>query len=353
MNGTRPPTPGRRLASARLHRSGRDPQRVLLVTESVLLGASTAAPFAELLADRVATRTGRGLDLDIAWDLGPVLRAVTHSTEAWRLWRYEAVVVLARTSGEEDAGGWRRERIRRIADQVLPELARASSVLIVRIGAPSPRDHRWDGPTVSSLRVPDDEDGAGRGGADAVADRLVGLLGAADREAGAGTGGTARERRDLPQPEAERQQAVDRVTDALGGLTPHLERVVLLARNTFGVPFAQVNLLDHGRIRTLAYVGAAGDDAEQPICTITVRGSGPTIIADTWEDHRLDANPHVHAAAHPVRFYAAHPIESLDGYRIGTLCVFDLVPHDPADVDPAVLRDLAQLAEAEISTLPD
>jgi GAF domain-containing protein len=53
-----------------------------------------------------------------------------------------------------------------------------------------------------------------------------------------------------------------------------------------------------------------------------------------------------------VRFYAAHPIESQDGFRIGTLCVFDLVPHDVGEVDGAVLRDLALLAEAEISALP-
>ena len=60
----------------------------------------------------------------------------------------------------------------------------------------------------------------------------------------------------------------------------------------------------------------------------------------------------MHGGDHPVRFYAAHPIESIDGYRIGTLCVFDLKPHDLRDIDPSVLRDLALLAEAEISTLP-
>ncbi|MGT2426064.1 hypothetical protein [Amnibacterium kyonggiense] len=354
MDGTRPPAPGRRLAASRLHRSGRDPHRVLLVGESALLDAAGTAPVAGLLANGVAARTGRGLDLDVAWDLGPVLRAVTRSTESWRLWRYEAVVVLARSSASDGVVGWRRERIRRIAEQVLPALARSSSVLLVRIGDPSSHDGRWDGPAVSSITVPADGTAAlGPGAADAVADRVAALLAAADRAGRAHGGATARERRDVPQPEAERQRAAARAVEALGGMTPHLERVVLLARNTFGVPFAQVNLLDRGGIRTLAFVGATGDDAEQPICTITVRGSGPTIIADTWEDHRLDGNPHVHAAAHPVRFYAAHPIESLDGYRIGTLCVFDLVPHDPADVDPVVLRDLAQLAEAEISALLD
>jgi GAF domain-containing protein len=290
--------------------------------------------FVELLADRVAASTHRGLDLDVVWDLAPVLQAVTGATAAWRLWRYEAVVVLVGDQAPGLSGRWRTARLSRLADRVLPALAEASRVLVVRLGEDGLLER---GPTR----------------ADAVAERVAGLLVQAGEHAEAGTGRTASERRAQPEDEAGRQLAVDRTTEALGGLTPHLERVVLLARNTFDVPFAQVNLLDHGRIRTLAYVGAPGDSAEQPICTITVRGSGPTIIGDTWDDPRLDTNPHVHGSDHPVRFYAAHPIESLDGYRIGTLCVFDLKPHEVQDVDTAVLRDLALLAEAEISTLPD
>jgi GAF domain-containing protein len=324
-----------------MHRSGPDAQRVLL-------------------ADGIAERTGRGLDLDVMTDLGPALQAVAAATEAWRLWRYEAVVVLMQESQVQAASHWWSGRIARMAQRVLPELAAASRVLLVRLREDSsvvdPSASSWQdgaaGPAVSSLAVPLAAiDGSGRrqDGTAAIADRVAVLL--RDAEAGAGHGGTARERRAQPEPEADRQRAVDRASEALGGLTPDLERVVLLARNTFSVPFAQVNLLDRGRIRTLAFVGATGDGAEEPICTIAVRGSGPTVIADTWQDHRFDANPHVHGP-HPVRFYAAHPIESVDGYRIGTLCVFDLVPHDEGDVDPAVLRDLALLAEAEISVLP-
>ena len=356
MIPARGPDGGRRFAASRLHRSGSDAQRVLLVGDRSLVGDV----FADRFADGIAERSGRGLDLDVMTDLGPALQAVAAATEAWRLWRYEAVVVLMQESQVQAASHWWSGRIARIAQRVLPELAAASRVLLVRLRADSsvvePRAS-WaqDGaarPVVSSLAVPlAAVDGTGRrqDGAAVIAERVAVLL--RDAEAGAGHGGTAQERRALPEPEADRQRAVDRASEALGGLTPDLERVVLLARNTFSVPFAQVNLLDRGRIRTLAFVGATGDGAEEPICTIAVRGSGPTVIADTWQDHRLDANPHVHGP-HPVRFYAAHPIESVDGYRIGTLCVFDLVPHAEDDVDPAVLRDLALLAEAEISVLP-
>jgi hypothetical protein len=355
---------GRRIAVSRLHRTGTAVQRVLVVADGTWVhepDESAEHRFVELLADRVAARTHRGLDLDVVWDLAPVLQAVTGATAAWRLWRYEAVVVLVGDQLPGFSGRWRTARLSRLADRVLPALAEASRVLVVRLrsGAPAAGRDSWalpDHGALSSLSVRLGDDGLlerGPARADAVADRVAGLLEQAGEQAETGTGRTASERRAEPEDEAGRQLAVDRTTEALGGLTPHLERVVLLARNTFDVPFAQVNLLDHGRVRTLAYVGAPGDSAEQPICAITVRGSGPTIIGDTWTDRRLDSNPHVHGAEHPVRFYAAHPIESLDGYRIGTLCVFDLKPHDVQDLDVAVLRDLALLAEAEISTLPD
>ncbi|GAA4750624.1 hypothetical protein GCM10025783_23920 [Amnibacterium soli] len=362
MIPARGPDGGRRFAASRMHRSGPDAQRVLLVGDRALVdGDGDVTGIADRIADGIAARSGRGLDLDVMTDLGPALQAVAAATQAWRLWRYEAVVVLMQESQVQAASRWWSGRIARIAQRVLPELAAASRVLLVRLRDDSsvvaPNASWWedDGTrsVVSSLAVPlATVDGTGRrqDGSAAIADRVAVLLRGADADAG--HGGTAAERRALPEPEADRQRAVDRASEALGGLTPDLERVVLLARNTFAVPFAQVNLLDRGRIRTLAFVGATGDGVEEPICTISVRGSGPTVIADTWQDHRLDANPHVHGPQHPVRFYAAHPIESVDGYRIGTLCVFDLVPHDERDVDRSVLRDLALLAEAEISVLP-
>lgn len=352
------------IAVSRIHRSGLAPQRVLLVGDGSFVDEpydEDELRFADLFADRVSDRTMRGLDLDVVWDLAPVLQAVTGATEAWRLWRYEAVVVLVREPSAQEAGRWRSARAGRLARKVIPSLAVASRVLVVRlrVGADlglESVDVPWDDRSLmSSIGVELGSDGLFQPGpmrADAIADEVATLLHDCGDRAAAGIGGTASERRALPQPEADRQRAVDRTTEALGGLTPHLQRVVLMARNTFDVPFAQVNLLDHGRVRTIAFVGSPGDAAEQPICAITVLGSGPTIIPDTWQDHRLDENPHVHGVDHPVRFYAAHPIESLDGYRIGTLCVFDLKPHDVDDIDPSVLRDLALLAEAEISTLP-
>ena len=353
---------GRRVASARLHRTGADAQRVLLVGDGTFIAERIGrggSSLADLIADRIVQRTGRGLDLDAVWDLAPALQAVGASTQAWRLWRYEAVVVVVQEPQLHEAGWW-AGRVTRLAHRVIPELAEASGVLVVRLrprddDGPYPRIGGSGSSPVSSIAVPLTEGGRlpdPSARADEIAGRVARLLDEADDRSAHGDGRTAGERRAAPEPEGDRQRAVDRTSEHLGAVTPDLERVVLLARNTFEVPFVQVNLLDRGRIRTLAFVGAPGDSAEQPLCTIAVGASGPTIIADTWADRRLDANPHVHDAQHPVRFYAAHPIESQDGFRIGTLCVFDFVPHAVDEVDGAVLRDLALLAEAEISALP-
>ena len=107
MGGTRSTTSGGRIATSRLHRSGTDAQRVLVVGDGSFVNEPDDPEqlrFTDLLADRIAARTRRALDLDVVWDLAPVLHAVTSSTGAWRLWRYEAVVVLVREP-TADGGG--------------------------------------------------------------------------------------------------------------------------------------------------------------------------------------------------------------------------------------------------------
>ena len=61
----------------------------------------------------------------------------------------------------------------------------------------------------------------------------------------------------------------------------------------------------------------------------------------------LRSSPLVHGPR-PIRFYAAHPIESAEGWRIGSFCVYDSQPRDVRGLDLSVLRDLALLAQAEL-----
>ncbi|MBO9045828.1 hypothetical protein JYQ29_00480 [Curtobacterium flaccumfaciens pv. flaccumfaciens] len=67
--------------------------------------------------------------------------------------------------------------------------------------------------------------------------------------------------------------------------------------------------------------------------------SGPTVIEDAWDRSR----PQV-ARRGRIRFYAGHPLEDLDGTRVGAVCVFDPAPRVAGTVELDLLRDFAVLA---------
>jgi len=67
-----------------------------------------------------------------------------------------------------------------------------------------------------------------------------------------------------------------------------------------------------------------------------------------WQDARFSGNPRVIDAPN-LRFYAAQPLRSSDGYVIGTLCVLDTQPRQINADDLAAFADLAALAEDELN----
>ncbi len=72
------------------------------------------------------------------------------------------------------------------------------------------------------------------------------------------------------------------------------------------------------------------------------------VVPNLSEDPRFADNPLV-AAEPRVRFYAGCPLRSLDGYRLGTLCVIDLKPRQPDPDQIRTLQDLAAIAELELN----
>jgi diguanylate cyclase (GGDEF)-like protein len=52
-----------------------------------------------------------------------------------------------------------------------------------------------------------------------------------------------------------------------------------------------------------------------------------------------------------IRFYAGCPLTVANGSRLGTLCLFDEKPRTMDDEEQAILRDLAHMAEQELSAI--
>ncbi|MGW2225508.1 PP2C family protein-serine/threonine phosphatase [Streptomyces formicae] len=145
--------------------------------------------------------------------------------------------------------------------------------------------------------------------------------------------------------EARRIEAVRRY-DILG--TPPdgaFDRIAALAARLFGAPMATVTIVDTDRVWFKAAYGLDGvTQAGRDACLSTsavLRGT-PLVIRDTHRAPLARAHPMVTGPA-GVRFYAAAPITTADGYRIGAVDVLDTRPRRITPERTAALTDLAAL----------
>lgn len=340
-------TRGTRLHVRRLHHSGPAPLRVLVVGDRAATGG-----LADRVLDRVWLSTRRGVDLDVLGDLKPVLHAVDRTFDEWRLGRYEAVVLVVDDRLESPLRIRTVHRLKEVLQHVLDDTAGDSRVIVAEAAAPHQDGGRHAGPvpsrvervvrTLTAPRVAFCAE-VERPLAEAVCDEIRAGLDAAAED-------TAAARRDLPDDEAERQQALDDLGIVGAAPDPRLDDLVELARTAFGTECAEINFLDHDRQWKMAVAGSERrpNPRAHSFCARTIEQGTPTVIADAQRDPRVKDSP-LAWGPHPIRFYAAHPIESEDGYRIGSFCVYDSEPREPDDVNLDVLRDLALMAQAEIT----
>lgn len=149
-----------------------------------------------------------------------------------------------------------------------------------------------------------------------------------------------------PDNENERQHALDATGLLNSGSEARFDRITRLARQLFSVPIALVSLIDYER---QWFKSRQGLDAEETprnlsFCGHAILASSPLIVENALEDPRFAANPLV-TEAPKIRFYAGAPLHTVDGYRIGTLCLIDTQPRSFSAEQIGMLVDLAATAE--------
>lgn len=136
--------------------------------------------------------------------------------------------------------------------------------------------------------------------------------------------------------------------DALPQLA--FDRLINVAARLFSVPIALISLIDHGRQRFKAHVGMDVQQIDPTLsfCTYAIEQDDVMVVLDARLDARFTHNPLV--KDHPgVRFYAGTPLITPDGFKVGTLCIFDTEPREAfTSRDRATLRDLAALVIDEL-----
>lgn len=130
------------------------------------------------------------------------------------------------------------------------------------------------------------------------------------------------------------------------------DRLTRLARRLFNVPIAVVSLVDMNRQWFKSCQGLAVQETPRDVsfCGHAILEDGIMEVPDAQHDARFHDNPLV-LGEPGIRFYAGCPLVVPDGVKLGTLCLLDTVPHRLNEEDRMLLRDLAAMAEQEITAM--
>src|SRR3978361_521059 len=128
----------------------------------------------------------------------------------------------------------------------------------------------------------------------------------------------------IPENESQRLAVVKRYDILDTPPAGAFDRITALAARRFNVPISIISIVDHDRIWFKSHHGL---DVKQigrdpGLCASAILSSEAHVLVDPSTDVRSLANPLV-AGDFGLRFYAGVPLETSDGFNLGTLCVID------------------------------
>jgi sigma-B regulation protein RsbU (phosphoserine phosphatase) len=128
------------------------------------------------------------------------------------------------------------------------------------------------------------------------------------------------------------------------------DRITRLAAQLLDAPIALVTLVDEDRIwfKSRAGLEDVSEISRDPgLCASAILSDDVYLVEDARRDPRTLANPLV-AGEFGLQFYAAAPLVTADGHKLGTLCVIDHEPRQLAEERQAVLTQLAGVVMDEM-----
>ena len=128
------------------------------------------------------------------------------------------------------------------------------------------------------------------------------------------------------------------------------KHVASLVAHIFQVPIALVSFVDTERVWFKANVGMEGVtevDRGISLCSLAVLNEDVTVFNNALEEPCLLANPLV-AGEFGLRFYAAAPLKTREGFNLGSLCIVDKEPRKLNKDGKDMLAHLAGIVMQEL-----
>ena len=141
----------------------------------------------------------------------------------------------------------------------------------------------------------------------------------------------------------ERQQITDTPRDEA------FDRVVRLACAALSAPMGAITFIESERQWIKAEQGLGVHETPRDIsfCTHALTGEDVMVVEDARRDPRFASNPFI-TPQDGIRFYAGAPLNTKEGYKLGTLCVVDHIPRKITKRDCDLLRDMADVVVSEM-----
>jgi GAF domain-containing protein len=365
-----------------VRRSGQTPYRILCFGDGALRGVGIRDHNLGLpghIADRIVAQTGRGVQVDVIVDGAPTSAAALGLLGGLRLRRYDAVIVVlgdgAATPMQTDQ--W-RGAIVGLSRVLMTETSHAAGVFVydsnraLAAANLAGTSSRAAGSSARLTAVTEEvcaltgrvrfselplslgaqdasgkfSDGTYSDWADLIVQRLKPTFTALDD---ASEHDSPRAYRNRPQDERFRQRALDALRLRKAGRDTTLDRELAAARAMYRSGGAALNLID-GDIQWP--MGSAGDGIAPvhrsiAFCNFAIDSDELTLINDTWLDPRSRASP-LSQGENGARFYAGFPVHSIDGYRVGMVCIYGTTPRSLRPRELEGLRDVAARVEQHL-----
>lgn len=170
-----------------------------------------------------------------------------------------------------------------------------------------------------------------------------------ERTAGAVVDAVTSEVTDRPDVERQRLAAVRRLAVLDTPPDGTFDRITAIAARLFSVPIAIVSVVDEHRIWFKSHHGLDVSEIDRTpgLCASAILSTELYVLTDALTDPIALSNPLV-AGEFGLRFYAAAPLTTSDGFNLGTLCVIDHEPRDVTAEEMATLKDLAEVVVSQL-----
>ena len=127
------------------------------------------------------------------------------------------------------------------------------------------------------------------------------------------------------------------------------DRLTRIARRVFNVPYSTISMIDAHRqwFKSIQGLSLCETSRDISFCAHAILFDEILYVENALKDERFHDNPVV-VGDPKISFYAGCSL-NVNGFKMGTFCVFDRKPRPFTSEDRQLLKDLAALAEQELA----